>query len=121
LGVKGRTITLVEVGGCIFDKQQLDLSHGFDDLDPVARETRVNHIHLDGDHRQAVADRFMRSWASEMLSRWPERTFRILGQTEPYEVIISFHTRRPGNRKSYGAAVEIIEIGARSTDVKNDH
>src|SRR4051794_31395340 len=71
-------MTLVEVDGCIFDKQQLALSHGFDDLDPVARETLVNHIHLDGDDRQAVADRFIRSWAAEMCSRWPDRTFRIL-------------------------------------------
>jgi hypothetical protein len=114
-------MTLVEIDGCIFDKQQLALSHGFDDLDPVARETLVNHIHLDGDDRQAVADRFIRSWATEMRSRWPDRTFRILRQTESSEVIISFHMRRPGHAEWCGAGVEVIEVGERSIDAENHH
>jgi hypothetical protein len=31
-------MALVEVDGCIFDEQQLGLAHGFESLDPVARE-----------------------------------------------------------------------------------
>ena len=114
-------VILVEVDGCIFDKKQLSLSHGFDDLDPVARETLVNHIHIPGDDRQAVADRFIHSWAAQMRSRWPGRRFRILMQTAPSEVTISFHLARTGHPEWTGAGVEVIEVGPQPTNLTKGH
>jgi hypothetical protein len=109
-------MSLVEVDGCIFDEQQLVLSHSFEALDPVTREAFVNHLHISGDDRQAVADQFIRSWAVEMHSRWPDRTFQIYRQTEPSKVIIRFHMVRLGIPNWCEAGLEIIEVSARSID-----
>ena len=105
-------MALVEVDGCIFDEQQLGLAHGFESLDPVAREAFVNHLHISGDDRLVIADRIVRFWTVEMQFRWPGRAFRIYMQFEPSEVFIRFHTVRPGLPHWCDSGLDIIEINA---------
>jgi hypothetical protein len=110
---------LVEMDGCIFDEHQLGLSHGFESLDPVAREAFVNHLHIGGDDRDAVADRIIRSWTAEMRTRWPDRAFRVYRQSGPSEVIIRFHASRPELPNWCEAGVEIMEIGELPSDSRS--
>jgi hypothetical protein len=87
-------MALVEADGCIFDEQQLVLSRGFESLDPIAREAFVNHVHIGGKDREAVADLVVRSWVAEMRSRWPDRAFRIYRHSDSSEVVVRFHMVR---------------------------
>ena len=104
-------MALVEVEGCIFDEQQLGLSHGFEALDPVAREAFVNHIHIGGEDREAVADLIIQSWAADMRSRWPDRAFRIYRHSESSEVVIRFHVVRSGLLNWSEGIEDVVEIG----------
>ena len=107
-------MALVEFDGCIFDQHQLDLSRGFESLDPVAREAFVNHLHIDGEDRHTAADRIIRLWAAEMQARWPDRVFRIYRQSEPSDVTIRFHMVCPELPNWSDSCLDIIEISSRS-------
>ncbi len=113
-------MALVEVEKCIFDEQQLGLSHGFETLNLVVREVFVNHLHIAGDDRHVVADRIIESWVAEMRSRWPSRAFRIYKQAEPHEVTIRFHLVRPGFLNWCEVGIEIILINAPAIDLPGD-
>lgn len=104
-------MALAEVEGCVFDEQQLRVSHGYESLDPVAREAFVNHRHLAGAGRAGDAQAVIESWAAEMRSRWPNRTFRIYREAEADEVTIRFHLVRPGMPNWCEQGVEVITVG----------
>jgi hypothetical protein len=105
-------MTLIEVGGCVFDERQFALSHGFESLDPVGREAFINHVHLAGVDRENVARQTIELWAAEMRSRWPDRTFRIYRQAEAGETTLRFHAVRPGFANWCEEGIEIITVGA---------
>jgi len=89
-------VALIEIDDCVFDREQYDLSHGLEALDPVGRGAFVNHLHLSGQNASLEADRIIQSWIREMRLRWPGRTFRIYRQVESSEITIRFHLVRPG-------------------------
>jgi hypothetical protein len=109
-------MALVEVDGCIYDEQQLRSSHGFESLDPVAREAFVNHLHVSGDDRLAIAGRIVDEWAAEMRRRWPDREFRIYSDLRPNEVLVRFHLVRPGIPNWCDVGLEIITVNAAPLD-----
>ena len=86
---------LVERKGCIFDDAQLKKSHGYENLDPVAQEAFVNHIHLDGANRDETAKNIIEEWVSEMKAKWPGSVFRIYQHREIDELTVRFHRHRP--------------------------
>jgi hypothetical protein len=110
-GGGGWVVALVEVEGCVYDERQFALSHGYEALDPVAREAFVNHVHLASADRAAMAERLIGSWAAEMRDRWPGRVFRIYRQVEADEVIVRFHVVRPGVPDWCESGIEIITVG----------
>jgi hypothetical protein len=112
-------MALVEIDGCIFDEHRLGLSHGFESLDPVAREAFVNHLHIGGDDRDAVADHIIRSWTGEMRTQWRDRAFRVYRQFGPSEVIIRFHTSRPELPNWCDKGVEIMATGELPSDFRS--
>jgi hypothetical protein len=103
---------LVELDHCIFDAQLLAQSHGYESLDPIAREAFVNHLHLTGESRVAAADEIIRLWTSEMQSRWPDRVFRIYRHSEAEEITIRFHMIRPELPNWCDEGVEILVVGS---------
>jgi hypothetical protein len=105
-------MNLIEVEGCVFDKRQLSVSHGFESLDPVGREAFVNHMHFAGDDRENVARQTIESWTAEMRSRWPNRTFRIYRQAETGEITLRFHVVRPSLANWCEGEIEIITVAA---------
>ena len=66
-------MALIEIGECVFDAKLFDQSHGFESLDPVAREAFVNHLHVTGNDVALEASRKIESWTTEMRLRWPDR------------------------------------------------
>ena len=107
-------MALVEVAGCIFDAEQLALSHGYEGLDPVGREAFVNHLHLTSGDRVAAAEQIIASWTAEMKTRWPGREFRIYRDLKRDEEIIRFHMARRGLPNWCDEGIEIIVVGNRS-------
>ena len=101
---------LVEVDGCVFDADQLPNSHGRDGLDPVARESFVNHLHIAGRGRAARATQLIESWSTDFQSGWPGSTFRIYREASPNEVTLRFHRVRKGIPNWAEEGVEIIEV-----------
>ena len=101
---------LIEIDKCIFDQEQLKLSHGYEDLDPIGKEAFVNHIHLTGEDRQPRAAELIDGWVSEMKSKFPGKRFKIYRQVEPGEITIRFHLTRKGEPDWSDSGVEIIEI-----------
>jgi hypothetical protein len=87
-------VPLIEVEGCVFDETQFGQSHGFETLDPVGREAFVNHMHLIGPDREAIANQIISSWKAEMKRGWPTCAFRIYRHVEPDEITIRFHLVR---------------------------
>jgi hypothetical protein len=103
-------VALVEVGECIYDTEQLDKSHGYEGLDPVAREAFVNHIHFGINDLYAV-ELIVKSWIAEMRTRWPKRVFRIYRHTDMNEVDIRFHVVRAGLPNWCEEGIEVLVIG----------
>jgi hypothetical protein len=101
---------LIEKNGCIFDAEQLPRAIGYQDLDPVGQEAFVNHLHIDGDDRQHVAEQRINLWAAEMRSRWPGKTFRLYRQISESEIVIRFHVVRPGLPNWCESGVEIVTV-----------
>jgi hypothetical protein len=104
-------MTLVELDDGIYDVRLLGLAHGFEALDPIAREAFINHTHIDGDDRLSIAERIIESWAGEMRARWPGCGFRIYRQIGPEEVTIRFHRVRAGVANWCEEGIEVIEVG----------
>jgi hypothetical protein len=104
-------VPLVEVDGCVYDAEQLGLSHGYESLDPIGREAFVNHRHLSGEGREAAAEQVIRSWVAELRVRWPSREFRIYRQFEACEVTVRFHMPRPGVPNWCECGIEVIGVG----------
>jgi hypothetical protein len=104
-------MTLEEAGECIFDAEQLKLSHGYEWLDSVGREAFVNHVHFNADDREVAAAQTIEMWIAEMRTRWPDRVFRIYRQFEPHEITIRFHAVRPGMPNWCEEEVEVIIVG----------
>jgi hypothetical protein len=107
-------VALVEVGDCIFDAKQLALSHGYEGLDPVAREAFVNHRHFGIAEIQAVDD-IVTSWVAEMRGRWPGRKFRIYRQAETDEITLRYHMVRAGSPNWCEEGIEVMVIGGRDS------
>ena len=105
-------MALIEIGDCVFDRKQFDLTRGCESLDPVAREAFVNHLHLAGDDAAAEANRIIESWTYEMRSRWPTRTFRIYRHVEAREITIRFHIVRAGLPNWCERGIEVITVSA---------
>jgi hypothetical protein len=103
---------LVESGECIFDAELFARAHGFESLDPVAREAFVNHIHIAGDNALVEANRIINEWNAEMKSRWPDRVFRIYRHTDESEIIIRFHLVRSELPNWCEQEVDIITVSA---------
>ena len=101
---------LIQVGDCIYDAEQFPHSHGFESLDPVGREAFVNHIHVSGDDRDQVADQIVRDWKAIMLSDWPDQTFRIYRHKIDDEIILRFHSVRPGVANWYDGDEGLIIV-----------
>ena len=113
-------MNLIEIGDCVFDRKQYDLSCGFEALDPVGREAFVNHLHLAGENAAHEADRIIESWINEMRLRWPGRTFRIYRHVDRAEITIRFHLVRPGLLNWCDQDIEIITVTALgSADIQN--
>ncbi len=102
---------LIEIDGCVFDRDQLECSHGFEELDAVGRESFVNHIHLEGADHLTRARAIIESWAAELQRRCRNGRFRIYLQSEPDETIIRFHRVRDGVPNWAESGIEIIEVG----------
>jgi hypothetical protein len=111
-GGEVQPMALIEIGDCIFDRKQLASAHGFEVLDPVAREAFVNHLHLTGENAAIEADRIIESWIKEMRLHWSSRTFRIYRHIEPLEVTIRFHLVRPDVPNWCEQGIEIITVAA---------
>ncbi len=105
-------MALIEIGGCVFDRKQFGLSHGFEALDPVGQEAFVNHLHLAGDDAEAEANRIIELWITEMRSGWPTRTFRIYRQIEDSETTIRFHLVRAEVLNWCDQGIEIITVSS---------
>lgn len=103
-------MALIEIGDCVFDQKQFGFSHGFKELDPVAQEAFVNHLHLAGEDAAAEANRIIESWTSEMRLHWPTRTFRIYRQIEAIEITIRFHLVRADLPNWCEQGIEIITV-----------
>ena len=101
---------LVEIEGCVFDERQLNLSHGYEDLDPIGKEAFVNHTHLDGINREKESEQIIISWSREMKEKWPGSYFKIYRQVERDEIILRFHKVRPGKPDWCDSGIEIIEV-----------
>lgn len=102
---------LTEIDGCVFDEKQLVNSHGYDCLDPVAREAFVNHIHMRGNDRVNAAEETLQKWVAEMRDRWPTWRFRIYRKVEEDEVTIRFHAVRHHVPNWAEDGFEIIPVG----------
>ena len=87
---------LIEQDGCIFDSEQLPLSHGYESLDPVAQEAFVNHIHFDETDRELLAQELADQWERDMRAYWPAAEFRIYIHRTEDEIIVRCHRVRPG-------------------------
>lgn len=103
-------MAFIEIGECVFDRQQYGLSHGFESLDSVGREAFVNHVHLAGDAAAHKANLIIQSWIKEMRSLFPGRTFRIYRQVEPSEITLRFHLVRSGISNWCEQGIEIITV-----------
>ena len=101
---------LIEADECIFDRDLLKSSSGFDSLDPVGKEAFVNHMHVDGENRIAESDCIIQDWISEMNAKWPGRVFRIYRDVRPEEVIIRFHLVRQRVPDWCDSDLEIIQV-----------
>ena len=109
-------MALAEVGGCIYDTDQLRLSHGFEGLDPVGREAFVNHWHLTATDRVAAAEQIIQSWVAEMRARWPGHAFRIYRQVDDGEVMIRFHEVRTDVPNWCEDNIEVVVIGSQDAE-----
>jgi hypothetical protein len=105
---------LVEVAGCVFDVDQLRLSHGYEDLDPVAKEAFVNHVHIKRPDCATRAACMVSAWSRELRAGWPKAAFRIYRERSLGEVTIRFHMIRHGLANWTEACDEILEIGPES-------
>ena len=101
---------LVERDGCVFDAEQLRVSHGFADLDATAREAFVNHIHISGPQLSRESTRIIDCWCSQLRTGWPGCIFRIYRETGPNEVTLRFHRVRTSLPNWAEEGVEIIEV-----------
>ena len=101
---------LVECDGCVFDAEQLKHSHGYDDLDPTAREAFVNHIHLSGPGRSGRASLLIEGWSSQLRAGWPGSLFRIYRHTQRGEITVRFHRVRADVPNWAEVGCEIIEV-----------
>lgn len=104
-------MSLVEIDGCVFDAEQLGMSHGFESLDLVGREAFVNHRHFDSADRAAAAERLIALWTQELFAKWPSHTFRIYRKIEPDEITVRFHMVRPGVPNWCENGIEILVVG----------
>lgn len=102
---------LIEIDGCVFDRDQLQHSHGFGELDPVGRESFVNHIHLQGPGCVGQAEAIVSAWSGELSNRWPHRRFRIYLDKGRGETTIRFHMVRDGIANWAESGAEVIEVG----------
>jgi hypothetical protein len=102
---------LVEVEGCVFDATQLPLSHGHSDLDPVAKEAFVNHIHLEGPDCASRADAIVLAWCQELRDGWPKARFRIYREVGRGEATVRFHMVRQGVANWAEACDRIVAVG----------
>jgi hypothetical protein len=107
-------VALVEVGECIYDSEQLERSHGYEGLDPVAREAFINHIHF-GIKDLHAAEQIVESWIAEMRTRWPKQVFRIYRHTDVNEVVIRFHVVRAGLPNWCEEGIEVLVVSERET------
>lgn len=101
---------LIQIGECIFDEEQYELSHGFDKLDSVGKEAFVNHIHFDELDRIELVDAKIAAWVRETKSKWPQQRFRIYRHVESDEVTIRFHLVRKQVPNWCDSGLEIIEV-----------
>lgn len=104
------TFRLTQIDDCIFDAVQLRLSHGYEDLDVVAQESFVNHIHIDGLIRISLAEKLISEWTDEMRSRWPHHQFRIYFEEDPEEVTVRFHRVREGLPNWYDSGLPNVRV-----------
>ncbi len=116
---------LIEIEGCIFLKDELGNSHGYESLDAVGQEAFVNHIHLDGSDHESEAGKWVQDVTEALKHGWPSRSFRIYRQTDPRESTVRFHMVResqPNWCEQDLEGIEIIEVlgrSQRSTRVPN--
>ena len=89
-------IMLIEKDRCIFEESQIELSHGYEGFDEIAKEAFVNHIHIDSDDREPVSNKIIKSWSNEMKAKWPGKIFRIYRQIEEDKITIRFHFVKNG-------------------------
>lgn len=102
---------LIEIDGCVFDRDELQHSHGFAELDPVGRESFVNHIHLQGPDSVRQAEAIVSAWSRELRDRWPRCRFRVYLDKGSGETTIHFHMVRDGIANWAESGAEIIEVG----------
>lgn len=101
---------LIEQNGCIFDEEQLALSHGYEDLDPVGKESFVNHVHFEGRNRANEAMSLIEEWERQLKDQWPQHIFRLYIRAEPEEVTLRFHMVRNGVSNWYDGDDEELEV-----------
>jgi hypothetical protein len=102
---------LIEIDGCVFDGDELQHSHGFEELDPVGRESFVNHIHLQGPDSMRWAEAIVAAWSRELRNGWPHCRFRIYLDKRRGETTIRFHMLRDGIPNWAETGAEVIEVG----------
>ena len=103
---------LIEKDGCVFDEEQFELSHGYENLDQIGKEAFINHFHLDGPGRLEESEEIIQKWSKEMKEKWPGKIFKIYRQIESDEITIRFHLVRENQSNWCDSGVEIIEIQA---------
>jgi hypothetical protein len=109
-----RPSRLVRSGDCVFDREQLIHSFGYESLDAVGREAFVNHIHLEGENRERLANELVSDWSDELREKWPLERFRIYWCEDVSEITVRFHRVRDGVPNWYDSGlsnVRVIDVG----------
>ena len=87
-------MTLTEIDGCVYIREEYERSHGFHREDSVGSESFMNHVHIDGDNHVQLAERSISALVEALRSGWPDNSFRIYHQIDQSESIVRFHMVR---------------------------
>ena len=110
-----RPSRLVRSGDCVFDREQLSHSFGYQELDAVGQEAFVNHIHFEGENREHQAKELVQGWIEELREKWPRDRFRIYWCEDESEITVRFHRVHEGMPNWYDSGsphVRVIDVAA---------
>jgi len=104
---------LAKLNGCIFLKEEIEQSHGYENLDAIGQEAFVNHIHIEGIDHESKAEKWVQDVTDALKQDCPGLLFRIYRQTDSQESTVRFHKFRdsqPNWCEDDLEGIEIIEV-----------